>query len=150
MINVIRKITGLILVMLFSLSTIAMTGKPESYNIFYLPLEAEFYVPPTREYIMQHGTKFEMTSPALTSLFTIISNKDGVEPKSEYLKSLRVLVRKNDGEELLITSDKRILSGSKKHDVEEKVVDGILKEMANVIKNWRFRVWHGYRSNPPQ
>lgn len=115
-------------------SSIAMSCESNIFNIYYLPLEAEFYVPPTREYMLQHGINIKINSCAITSIFKTISEQKGVEPQSEDYKRLRILILgKKDDSEIFITSDKTVISRDKKYMVDVKVVDEALKEIVDLI-----------------
>ena len=128
-----KKVIVLIYVVLFY--SMAIACESGRFNIFYLPLEADFYIPPTREYIIQHGINFEMDSCELTSLFKEIFEQEGAEPQSEDYKGLRILiVNKKDGRELFITSDKKILFEGKKYNIGVRIVDNVLSEIVNLIK----------------
>ncbi len=102
-----------------------------SYNIYYLPLEAEFYIPPTREYIMQHGINIEMKSCLLDEIFKKISDQEGVVSQSEDLKRLRIMiVDKCNGTELFVTSEKKVLTGDKSYNIGIEIISEVLKEIA--------------------
>lgn len=103
---------------------------PNKFEIFCLPIEAEFYIPPTKEYIIQHGVKIEITSSILTTLFKKSHDKKGTKGTSDGLKSLRILItNKNDGKSIFITSERQILRGNKKYNLDKRIITNVLKEI---------------------
>ena len=115
---------------------IAMACETNTFNIYYLPIDADFYIPTTREYIKQHGINFEMDSCELTSLFKTVTDQSGVEPQIEDYKVLRILIiSKSDNSEIFITSDKQVISNDKKYNVDVKIVDNVLNEIVGFISS---------------
>jgi hypothetical protein len=134
-----NKISVLMFIVLFSPLAMAKECEPDSFNIFYIPIDVEFYVPPTREDIMRLGDNFEMDSCVLSDLFIKISNQDGVEPQSEDYKSLRILIiRKSDGREVFITVEKRVLSEDKIYNIDVKIIDNVINEIVDNLPENRY------------
>jgi hypothetical protein len=114
--------------MLLVVVSICLLGcDEETYVIHCLPLDADFYVPPDREYIIKHGKMVEMKSPETTSLYGSLQKMKSSKVTTEDLGRLRVLiVRKTDKAEFYITSEKKIIVSDKKYEVDEKIVDDLL------------------------
>lgn len=105
------------------------------YTVYYLPLEAEFYVPPTREHIMKNGTRIEMNSSTINKLFKSLSLLEGSVPQKGDYARLRILIVNNSiGDKLLITADKRIISNNMIYEIDIQVVETVLKEIINLIE----------------
>ncbi len=128
-----KKIVVLIFIMLY-FSTMAMACEKNRYNIYYIDLEDEFFIPLTREDIIQNGTNFEIDSCNLTILFEkVIEKKE--RGKSTDLKDLRILVvRKKDSRELFITAVKKIVYKNKEYKLDSVIVNDVLLEIDNYIK----------------
>jgi hypothetical protein len=63
-------------------------------------------------------------------LFAAIAKQKGLMPRAMDWKALRILiVRKSDGKEVFITSDKRILSDGRAFDIDRVIIDVIIDEM---------------------
>jgi len=115
--------------------TIIMACKSDIFIVYYLPIEANFYVPPTREYIMKHGFKFEINSSVIERLFKNLSSDNEVEVKNEDYNNLRILIiRKKDDIELFITADKQVLSKDKKYNINRIIIEDALNEIVNFVK----------------
>lgn len=120
----------------FSLGNVSQTTiKVDSFTIYYVPLEIQFYVPPTPEYIEKHGTKIQIKSNMLTDLYNKINENSKFIVSNEDMKSLRVKIQRDkDGKIIYITSDKHILSNGKRLTVDKLIVDSVLKEIKENIK----------------
>lgn len=128
------KLLWIILIIGVLYSSATMACNSYKYNIYYLPLEAEFYMPPTREYIIKYGTKIEMESCTITNIFKKIKT-GGIEPQNEDYKGLRILIiNPKEESELFITLDKKILSRGKVYVLDVNIIDKVLKEIADFIK----------------
>ncbi len=125
----------LITVCVMSAMSFVMAGKPDSFNIYYIPLEVEFYVPPDRNYIMQNGVSFELDNGEVGGLFKEIVSQKNTAPQVKEHKNLRVLiVNKTDDSEMFITSKKNIVYMNKKYDVRPEIIDGILSEIIEAAR----------------
>jgi hypothetical protein len=124
-------LAGLLLATIYAESMLAMPRNGnESFDVHYIPLDAEFYVPPTRADLRTYGVRMPSDSAALTSLFAAIAKQKGLMPRAMDWKALRILiVRKSDGKEVFITSDKRILSDGRAFDIDRVIIDVIIDEM---------------------
>lgn len=124
-------------IFLILVSPMAIVCEENRFSIFYLPIEAEFYIPPTREYIMKHGINFDMDSCLLKDFFSHIFAQEGVKSQINDQKGLRIMIiNKTDRREIFITSDKKILSvdKNKKYNIEIEIVNNVLKEIRGLIK----------------
>jgi hypothetical protein len=110
-----------------------MACESSTFEIFYIPIEVDFYMPFTREYIMKYGTKFQIDSCLLYDLFNNkIYRQDGISSSAEDYGRLRIMIIDNIKHiEIFITQDKKVLSLVKKikYNVDINVVDDILKEL---------------------
>ena len=108
--------------------------KSDKFNVYYLPLEMNLYVPPSREDIMKNGIKFEIDSFLIKELFEMIYNMKGVKLLQKDYTGLRIMiVNKKNNDEIFITVDKVLLSISKKkkYIIKTQFTDKILKELTN-------------------
>jgi glyoxylate utilization-related uncharacterized protein len=117
-------------------SSFAIACESNCFIVYYMPIEANFYTPPTRDYIIKHGKKFEIESYKIKKLFDEISKQDGLKPQLEDYQSFRILIiKKDDMKEVFITSDKRILFKDLRYDIDIKVIDDILEEILSFLHN---------------
>lgn len=111
----------------------------KEYTVYYFPVEAEFYIPLTRERIIANGERIELDSPLIVDLFTLIAGRKGSLPKEEDFKRLRVLIIKNKSKkEIFITSDKKIIADQKISDLEKRKINLILNEIESNLKEAKY------------
>lgn len=117
------------------LSSFAIACESNCFIIYYMPIEANFYTPPTRDYIIKHGKKIELESYKIKKLFDEISKQNGLNPLPEDYQSLRIMImKKDDGKEIFITTDKRVLFKKRRYNIDMKDVEDALKEIHNFLK----------------
>ncbi|MFH1653533.1 MAG: hypothetical protein ABIE74_05715 [Pseudomonadota bacterium] len=123
----------LLLVLLYS--SISMACEIKTYKVFYTPLEMQFFVPPSREYLIEHSFAFDLASSKLTCLFDMLSKQKGSKAKDNDYTGFRIIIQdKKNKKELIITTDKVIFSGNKVYKINVKIVDEILDELNNEMK----------------
>jgi intergrase/recombinase len=108
-----------------------MACESSEFEIYYFPLDLDFYIPPSREDIMKSNSHIHSTSCSLFRLFELVYNQTGVIPLTEDYGRLRVMiVNKKNNEEIFITADKIILSiqQNKKYSISIEFINNILKE----------------------
>lgn len=124
----------LIMCLILGSVSIAIACESRQFKAFYLPLDASFYVPPTRDYIVQYGNEVELSSCELVRLFEIVASQKGTEPQPEDLASLRILiVDESDGGDVFITAKKRILHMNSSYDVKADLVEKIIREIRDKL-----------------
>ena len=117
--------------MLIAMLLILFGFTKETYAVYCLSLEASFFSPPDKEYIMKYGKKVETTSTIITTIFSSLDSRQSSIATTEDLGRLRILiVRKSDNHEFYITSDGKIIAFNKKYDVEEKIIDDMLNQIS--------------------
>lgn len=125
-------------------SATAMSCESNTFDIYYLPIEAEFYVPPTREYIIRYGTHLETDSCTMDIIFKEVSKQKGLDLQEGDFKRLRVMiVDKKDNRELFITAEKKVILRDKNYIVDIKVVDdaiNVIVALVNAKKSKRLGV----------
>lgn len=101
-----------------------------SFEIFYLPLNADFFVPPDPEYIKRYGVYHCVDWPNVGTLFDIVERANGTMIPNDDLSGLRiVIVRKSDAHVLYVTSDKSILTDTLKFQSENDVLESLLRQL---------------------
>jgi len=118
-------------------STFAIACDSGKFIVYYLPLNADFYVPPSREDIVRDGTAININSCLLNTLFAEIKQRNGDNITQNDLSGLRVLIiNLKTKEELFITTDKNIISikNKEKYDVNLFLVDDLMKEIVEAVE----------------
>ena len=106
------------------------------YVIYYIPIDAEFYIPPTRDYIIKYGAKIEITSRKIDDLFKMLSVEKGANLNDEDSKNWRILITKrNSKKEVIITSDKQCIFSNKKYHIKENIIEDIVDEIVSNLHN---------------
>ena len=85
---------------------------------------------------MVNGISFEIDSCLLKDLFDEVYSQKGSDPSLEDYSGLRIMiVNKKTHDEMFITTDKVVLSLSKKnkYNVDMRFVDELLKELLEFI-----------------
>jgi len=118
---------------------LALAACPESkfsrLIIYYLPLEAKFYVPPTPEFIRKHGLTFESSSDAVVRLVTNLNENDGEGASEDDYKRLRIIIlNRATGQIVYITSEKVVLSTGKKYSIDSQMLDDALDAIMRSVK----------------
>jgi len=117
------------------LLSMALRGEVHTFDVYYLPLEAEFYVPPTEEYIEKNGLHLKMTSEFLTLLFSEIRQENAERAQSDDYKILRIKIVDNATKQsVFITAERQILSEGKKYRIQQKLINDALNEILSAVK----------------
>ncbi len=115
---------------------ISMACEIETFRVYYIPLEVNFVVPPTREDILKLAS-FEIDSAKITCLFDLVSKQVGVDAKEWDYGRFRVLIQDaKKGKELIILSDKKVLFEKKVYKVDPKKIDAILAKI-KIRAKWK-------------
>jgi hypothetical protein len=117
-------------------SLVTSCAQNKIFTVYYIPLEVDFFVPPSRQDIINKGVNFEIESNAIYNLFKEVKKQKGSEPRCEDYSGLRVMIVNNrDDSELFITVDKVILSLSqkKRYNISETVIDEIVEEIKDYM-----------------
>ncbi len=125
----------LMIVMSFSHSVMACESK--KYNVYYFPLDIDFYVPPSRETIMADSISFEINSCLINDLFGEMYDKKGFELLPEHYNRLRVMiVNKQNNDEIFFTADKVVLSlaNKQRYHVDMRLIDAVIEEIVDFAK----------------
>ena len=107
-----------------------MAGDFRKYTVYYVPLEIDFFVPPSRENIMKGGARFEIQSSVLDAMYEAINEQKNEEILTfDDCSLIRVLIINNAGKEVFITQDKIIVSiqDNKKYIFNSSKIDEILR-----------------------
>jgi hypothetical protein len=106
---------------------IAMSLESKGYDIYYLSLESDFYMPPTRDYIIKYGAPFKTYSTTIADLFADVSKQKGIHAQETDYEKLRILIIDKHGDrELYITVDKTALFQNKKYYFEPQYMNKLL------------------------
>jgi hypothetical protein len=114
-----------------------MACESSKFEIFYIPIEREYYVPPSREDIMKYGTHFEIKSCLLNDLFKNLYNQNGMVSNADDLAMIRIMiVNKYDNTEIFIATDKILISLTKniKYNIHTEIINNVLKELIDFVK----------------
>ena len=126
----------LLFILFVSLSSIVFASEYNVYVIYYLPIDADYYIPPTRDYIIKYGTKIEITSRMIDDLFKMLSVETGVNLNDGDSKNWRILITKrNSKKEIIITSDKQCIYSNKKYHIKENIIEDIIDEIVDNLHN---------------
>ena len=103
-------------------------------SVFYIPIDLEFFQPPSIDYIKVHGGK--INKKELNSVCNLLETVDKMQSKlkvSNENKSQRILiVNEESKDEYLITTDKQIIKNDYVYIIEEHIVDAAINE---IVKN---------------
>lgn len=111
--------------LLLHLPAVAAAAPCEPFEVYYTPLSVQFYVPPTREDIIQGSAHVTYCSQALPELLRFVATDAatglaGRDPDT-LLDLLRIIaIRVSDGAEVMITADRWVVFEGRGHrpDVE--------------------------------
>lgn len=114
---------------LLSFSPISMACEIETFKVYYIPLNVNFVVPPTREDILKIAS-FEIDSAQITCLFGLVSKQVGVDAKESDYSYFRTLIQyPKKKKELIILTDKSVFFEKKIYQIDHKKIDAILNEL---------------------
>ena len=106
----------------------------QKYIVYYVPLDVNYYAPPSREDIMKWGVRFEIHDPVLDGMYEAINVQNGEMLTSKDCALIRILIINNVGREIFITQDKTAISihDNKKYMLGAHKIDEILHVITNV------------------
>lgn len=105
------------------------------FKIYYIPLDAQLYVPPTPEYIEKHGAVCNVSSCELTNIFDGLDVSKGHRVSENDLDNLRIrIINEHNKEELYITSDKTVLYKNKSYQLKAETIDLALQVIISVCE----------------
>jgi len=113
---------------------IASTGlrayEEQEYEVFYIQIDRQYVVPPTRDDILKQ-TSFYITSLQISCLFSALNKQvKGNDAIASDYGRFRILIRnKKSGKELIILFDKRIFFENKTYDINSRKINFILEEL---------------------
>ena len=118
-----------LLALFLLVSPISMACETKKFKVFYIPIEVQFVVPPTREDILKRAN-FEINSSQIGCLFDLITNQNGRAAKDNDYGRFRILIQdQKEKKELIILFDKAVFFENKIYKVSHKKIDVILKEL---------------------
>jgi hypothetical protein len=118
----------LIVISVLVVSTWAMSCNGDKFKIYYIPIDAQFYVPLTPEDIEKNGKQLIISSCEISKLFDVIKKDNFDVPDKDDLSGLRIrIVNMSDGKELYITTEKNLIMENKKYKIDKETIDAALK-----------------------
>ena len=122
------------MLMIVILLNCCIAGDFRKYIVYYVPLEVDYYVPPSREDIMKTGVRFEIQSPVLDEMYDVINAQNGKILTPDDCALIRIMIISNTGKEIFIAQDKIIVSiqDNKKYILGNSKVDEILRVITDV------------------
>lgn len=112
-----------------------MANSVPSFTVFYIPLNIDYVVPPTPQYLEDHGLKIQnLSSVELIKLFEDVDRNSGVPDNTYEHKMIRIKIINNQSKkEIYITQNKIILvqdetiqMGWKLFNIDKNVVNAAL------------------------
>ena len=126
----------LIVISVSVISTWAMSCKGDKFKIYYIPIDAQFYIPLTPEDIEKNGEQLIISSCEISKLFDVIKKDNFDVPDKDDLSGLRIkIINMSDGKELYITTEKNIITENKKYRIDKKIIDAALKVIVDFLKH---------------
>jgi len=125
----------------------------EQFKVYYVPLEANFFGPPTPEVIERIGTEIQLSSCKLEELYDICEKSQlGMHRDNEFMMIRIKIIRVKDGKTLYISQNKQILSDNGRlYNIDTKLVERALEDITSHIsikdKEWRPKLGM-YTTNP--
>jgi hypothetical protein len=131
------KLKSIIFIFIAMFNSSCMANSSCNVTVYYLPLEVEFYAPPTLEYIKKYGEVIDGRKlESVCKLISYISTKDGIKELHGEDKRLRILiVDNNTNKNIFLTSSKKIVVDGMLFKVDEEVFDLALMEIVNTLKS---------------
>ena len=111
-----------------------MAGDFRKYVVHYVPLDVDYYAPPSREDIIKWGVRFEIYSPVLDEMYEVVNAQNGEILSSDDRALIRILIINNDNREIFITQDKTIISfqNNKKYTLNSRQINDILTVITEI------------------
>ena len=116
-------------IMIFLASTV-WAGDLCAFEVYYTPLEMEFYVPPTPEHLEKYGDEYIVYDGAICEIYkTIIDTPSNVPVGYSFLR-IRVKIRSiNSGIVFYLTADNEVVDENYLYDVDEHLFKAALKQI---------------------
>lgn len=116
-------------IMIFLASTV-WAGDLCAFEVYYTPLEMEFYVPPTPEHLEKYGDEYIVYDGAICAIYkTIIDTPLNVPVGYAFLR-IRVKIRSiNYGIVFYLTADNEVVDENYLYDVDERLFKAALKQI---------------------
>jgi len=111
-----------------------MSCKGDKFKIYYIPIDAQFYVPLTPEDIENNGIQLIVSSCEISKLFDEAKKDSSYIPNKDDLSGLRIkIINLSDGKELYITTERNIIAENKKYKIDKETIDAALKVIVDFI-----------------
>jgi len=121
--------------------TILLNARQYEYNycsdkiftIYYIPLGVNTFIPVTREDILKNKP-FKIPSCKIFKLFNKIENTKGLSINKNSAFNIRILIKDNRDNEIILTQQKEVLSIRKEkiYKVDKKLINDVLDEVSKV------------------
>lgn len=126
-----------IISLLLLVGIVACFASKDKYKVYYLPLDAEFYIPPTEEYIEKNGLQFEIASANLNHLFVNVTGKNKGELNENDSKGLRIkIIEMRSARNILITAEKKVLSNGVRYNIDKTIINKALSDITEQVKRY--------------
>ena len=124
------------MLVVFLLTTWAMPCNGDSFKIYYIPIEAQFYIPLTPEDIEKNGEQLIIKSCEISKLFDAIKKDKFDVADNDDFTGLRIkIINMTDGKELYITTEKNLVTGNRKYKIDKKTIDVALNVIIDSLKH---------------
>lgn len=129
------KLRSIFFLFITLVSSSCMSNSNCNVTVYYLPLEVEFYMPPTLEYIKEYGDLIERSKlSSVCDLINHIANLKGEKGLQGEDKKLRILIiDHNTSKNIYLTSSKKIILDEKLFEVSEAIFGPALMEIVNIV-----------------
>lgn len=118
--------------MLIIQSSTVWAGDPCTFEVHYVPLEMEFYVPPTPEHIVENGDEYVVYSEAICRIYMGIMDKPSEVPVGDSFKRIRIRIHSiNSSKVFYLTADKEVVDEDFLYTVDEELFSEAMKEIKN-------------------
>ena len=105
------------------------------YSIYYLPLDAQFYTAPTKEYIVEYGKHINLNSKNIESIFAIVKSDEETIIDSTQYSRLRILIIETDSKkEMFITDQRNVVFNGKIFQIEDELINSCITEIEDALK----------------
>jgi hypothetical protein len=117
-------------------NSFAMSCKGDTFKIYYVPVEAQFYVPLTPEDIEKNGDQLMIKSCAISKLFDALKKNNFDIADNDDFTGLRIkIINMSDGKELYITTEKNIITENRRYKIDKKTIDAALNAIVDSLKH---------------
>ena len=119
-----------IVAMVYILASTVWADDLCAFEIYYTPLEMEFYVPPTPEDLEEGRDKYVVYNGAICEIYTAIIDKPSNVPVGYSFLRIRVKIRSiNSGKVFYFTADKEVVDEDYLYGVDEQLFSEALKQI---------------------